>query len=1713
MTRLKFKNYFHNQIALLTLLALLTISCMPEKFEVKEDFNSTESDIQSTDETPTGNGNTSEQRKLTQVANFLQLGTLETTSTLSIFADFQDSFLLRGNNIIETLTISTKTNQSNFCIVVNFPGSTGTNAKNILVLSARVRSYYSTALNTKEFFFQIEPNNKTNNEIDCLTVSMNNSIQTIYSTTNIAYSLEEVCPSCSVNLSSTSLRIFNSTGVEQGDLSIANLFINSIPPIGSSVEQPTFCSENSTCSSIGFNCCLSGQCVNHGQVRPEVNNSSDKYIQALKIIGTRPELIKDYTDVFYVCSEMVPTDTPNNGSGEPDDPLQNANDLFEELTNYYNCLTPTIDEISICKRDFSNASNLMAAAPYGFAARLDDLTFANLNPLLLGNNITKIEFGGKVYFQEQLYPTDTAIPLDINYGSIGAKNDNLSTAQIASLQIPTASDATDDILSIYYKIDGTCEKLGSSLARCKKVYKQGQVSTPPRSSDHITGNQLFSLPTYVDTGFNVIVEVGGSPVPTGTDTWQLAGNNIVFDSVNFPVFDNQEIEITYFVSADITALTESRELAQSAVDSHCACDPLEDACSLKPIYTEVNGSSQVTSYVCIYPKPNTPDAPLQETVYISAKSVPQKFYDTNGVNYDLGTIGSEFGQEGNLFEYTDGHNLKPNNLSQYVGFNEIYGSMNNGSAAPVPPTVVEVEKGKVYDIFVDEGSFSTCLNCGTDYFSSMQKVFPNNFKYKGAGYSPDMVESRRVTNQGDHAADDTRFGRACFVPATMIPWTHISNSDVTTQRKNRMDAQHFLFANGYNKDWYGFDYGSIIGSFDGVTWFAVGGQRKIKAGSKKLYLSVNAYFGDLTINNTFKVIVNEEVPILNSGSLVLNDIDSDGAECQRAHLCQADNDCITQLGYDYACVNVSSYLTPWPQFDTNGNEISGSTNRSLASLIGGTQGEAKRCVYRGQGAMCAQNSLSVTSANSYASSTEAKVHTCSPNSTCAAITASNFNTKIARFAESPKSQNIQSFITDKTDSFGLAARNLGRPYNFYGSEQIPPATRIHLANLNIDGLCVPGKAPELATSNQDANFLLSTTMQADKMLNIGRTIASTVLQDENYYALCPSTNDDGDFTNTLAVSLNDVTHKPYAIRNNISTNALLLPSLTNLNFFNDDENPVTNIGYHKNTCLRAPGASCYSDFECAPNTFVSGKIKTLSSMNGEVSAAEQAFWEEELTCGGPRDRYLPNSIVPNPEYDLTQNRCCRETGNDFTYYTQKHEGSSFKVVNNVGTPLIPGVNQDLNDPERYTRTHTVYDKLISDPTNYPSLVSAASQPTIAHILNGDNIKQYKTLHLNNSRMCCTGHWVRNFASGTNGNGGGHTFTATKMQNIAISTFKTLNWNANNVPAVNNFPSNIPYDPELQTFTCTPEDHLTSDCEIKNITQGSTEEKKYLAWFGKFELLGIPQVLIETNNTIFKPLATEPMDIDGDLNDDFKAQDDISALKLPLENTIKDINTTGVADVNYSSEEFYSASSYDNFEIGSSKLKKVFSEESFNCCIPTGVAVPETTVDSQCCTGNVTNVGGPARCCLNDFTDVSVYTNRYVSSEGAFDGANETSDSDIDPKSGYVKKELVLEMSKNVCCSGQATYGYVIDEYYIPIDYDKTFNDARTRRWMYNETLDNDPSPTTGISRVDLFNAGVRWNDHVYCIPQELADRIVSGSSDSSGGGSGSGGSGSVQETN
>ena len=1582
---------------------------------------------------------------------FIQEGATRSISNIAMPVDFADSFLVRGkvlSQYLRTLPTSTK-----FCMVGSYTYISG--QQKFLIMSAKPKSYTDLAAKTTEYYLQVEPSNDSANQNDCLTYNLTNKLYSAVPNTvtpSVHFSFTQLCTDCTTSVTSGGLKLYFTNGEDVPTVTTSALILTIS---GSTTSSTNSCSDSTACRARGFDCCLQSQCVNDGAMRPGASDLAG-FLAAQEDVRLNPTRFTVYPQFFFVC-ESRPDSNGNNGGGSTTDPDYEAAIRIMELKQLYDCLNQVDGEFSYCTLKYSQANE---SIPGNFSASAsgynDDINFSSLNPALgtgdYANNIVKITYGGATLYEAN----KTA--LTGGTFQTGTSNDNLTSSQVVNITATLPSNAKDANLYLTYKVDGTCQKVSATLTKCTKTYVHASSDTT--SSMWHDSSKTYLLPSYADTSSSssVIVKVSGVVVPEDTTTWTKGSGSITFSGA-YTIYQNQKVEITYFVTNNAANLIKLRTAAQTAVNSMCTCATGVN-CGLKPILDAT--TSAVVNYECTYNTSTTTEPPVNQTVYVSNKNIAHRYYDTNGVNYD-DDYGSALNQELTAFSYTNNDVLKPNNVSQYVGFNEIYGSFaKSGTYVSRPAKRVSVKKDKLYDLLTVTGVFSSCTTCGSDYYTSLQKVFPSNFAGQGGGYQPDNYASSRVNNTGTYRSDDLLFGRACFVPATMIPWTHSTASTPRDQRRARLAGQHFLFANGYNRDWYGFDYGSLIGSFDGVTWFSIGNQRRIKATSSNLYLAVNAYVGDLNVDSNFTVNVYESTAF--SSDIADHDTETDGAQCQKSHFCSTDNDCFRQLGYDYTCQNVASVYTNWPQFDPAGSEIVGSVNRSLLSIIGGSNGQAKRCVYRGRGTPCLANLDSAGTATTYNSSTSVGHLTCSPNNSCLPLTTSGrFNDRIARFANTPLAQNIAG-ITPVSDTVGMGARVILRPFDYYGTKSIPSSATVALNSNNVQAICVPGKDISTAVDNFDLNQRHPNTRTdtSDKLYGVGP--ASPLTMTTRSLNACPATDALGTTMQVYDLALGDATLNMFSISQNMSSNLLNVSPLVSQNVFSSTNgSQVTAVGYQRNTCLRAPGASCFSDMECAPSAFVATKARA-ASLASILNVAEAKFWEEDLVCGNP-DFKVVNDGLLNPNFDLKKNRCCREFGKTMTVYTQREGDSSVEWCDQATSTIkVAGVNTQISNPSRYSRVHSVYDKMTCDRSQIPSksfalsLEADNSTQRLAQILG-----QYKTLDTLNQRTCCTQHWVRSFATE---NGGGHAFTKTKLQNIDKAMWKHVSWAKDDetsiVPAVNDDP-----------FECSSTQYLNASCEIKSFTPA--EEEKYLTWAGSLELVGIPQVAVGTNNQVYQ------------LVDD--NQNDNAASRIPLKDSenkamLLPVSGSNPADFTDTSNSYFSAANYSalNMVLSGSKnsMKKVFSESEFNCCIPAGQEVPTTTTNDQCCTG-FKATSGVQRCCLPDFTDLTVYLNRYVSSEGR--GLPDTA---YDQQTGYIKdpgQVQLLAAQKNLCCSGNAMMGVAISQLSIPLEngtYKPADTGSTTRRFNYRTDAVDNNTETGSVGSV--YDAGVRWNNHVYCVP-------------------------------
>lgn len=1640
------KKSLFTTLLLCLFLGSALFGCMPQGTPVREGLND-ESVLDDNDDS----NQTSGELSFPFEVNFFQSGVTQSSGALVLPLGHQDSFLLRGK-VIHDILKSLPSNTS-LCLMSHFPNAS---AKKVLVLNANIRSYNDVARGTTEFYLSLTPSDESANQTHCLTAGLLQVSQNNYQTNNLAFSFNDLCSSCTTGQSSNELLLYFNSGNLVPNAAVGALSLTLNLSNSSNNNNTQQCTSNSFCQSSGYSCCLNNQCVNDGAIQAGVDQSSSEFQAAQADVNTTPSNYTSYPQFYYVCGYSQPTD-PSNGS-DPANPNYAAQKRLLELNDLYRCLNPQYDEIAYCTLKFENAKSSInpndLSVPPGdtFSAPNEDLNFSQINNLISGssveNNIYEIRYAGDILYREN------DITFDPSDGYLNNDhNDTLASGQSAFINKRITGTPVDTDLYLTYKVDGSCEVLGASLARCKKSYTQGQVSTPPRPSDHNSASRLFRIPSYADLTYQVIVKVGGDIVASGASTWSLSGYDVSFESGI--VSTGQTVTIDYYVGSQLNSVLSSVISAQEEVNTKCECG--DDPCNLTPVYE----NNTIVNYDCVYPANDQEELPDTQIAYVSAKSMPHRFFDTNGTGFDNEDINLGEDQEGSEFTYTSNNPMKPNNQTTYIGFNEIYGSINDLADSPYPARMVQVKKNTNYDIFVEEGLFSGCANCGNDYESTLKRIFPESFASMGGGYSPEIYNSSRLYSTSTYNADDMKFGRACFVPATMIPWTHMTQADVKIQRRNRLKTQHFLYANGLNRDWYGFDYGSLIGSFDGVTWFSIGNERRIKTKSEKLYIAVNAYFSDLTVDNTYKVVVSESASVINAGSQVDHDLESSGAQCQQMHLCDTDNDCIRQLGYDYTCQNISQVKTSWPIFDSSGAEVVGSQTKTIASLVGGTNGSAKRCVYRGRGAPCDRTINSIESNNNtfYNGTTKTWSAMCSANHYCAQLSTSNFNNKIARYEGSPKKQNL-SEVSPQTDEAGLGARVIGRPYEYYGSNPVDGTVVSNLATNSISAVCIPGKNPNQLINGStfiNANQIApsSNIDRADKILSVGVSTANT---SDFSVALCPTTDTGGDFyhmnaaNTSLSLANLSTQFAKDAVNQNISSNIYDLTIFDDLGIYSSTNGSlITGKGIQRNTCLRAPGASCFSDLECVSSKFIADKVKTISDF-GSLNEAEQNFLTEQLVCGNPNRKTLSTG-ANNPDFDINENKCCRETNNKITITSADDQSSGSAPASCSGaTPAITGLNISYQSGSRNTRLQTVADVLQCGVGTYPALRrpvprAGADTPMDINLL----LNQYNTLDLMNQRTCCTGHWVRNFSAE---NSGGHKWGEGKHQNIDNDIFKDISWFADDSLGAN------PDDTDTEDFACTPENYTTLECEIKNLSPA--EEDAYLAWLSKLELIGIPQAVIPNENS--------PDGVTIDVTTNQAA----AAANTPLRETI----LAGEApDVDGDGNEYISLTSYDKLDM--TNLKQVFSEDEFSCCLPAGDTVPSDTTDNMCCTGTAVTQDNSRRCCLPDFSDVTVYLNRYISSEG-----RGLSSAAYDPKTGYIRdpaQVLQLAQAKNLCCSGNIQPGSAIANLNIPMEGDQVINQATSRRFTYRDDAVDSNAQTGSIG--SIYNAGLRWNTHYYCAPQ------------------------------
>lgn len=821
----------------------------------------------------------------------------------------------------------------------------------------------------------------------------------------------------------------------------------------------------------------------------------------------------------------------------------------------------------------------------------------------------------------------------------------------------------------------------------------------------------------------------------------------------------------------------------------CGCDrtDLQEMINNCPAYeyTVINrDTANEPIRIDCYTPPVTQNVPFEQMVSFSSRTAPHRFFNTDGIEKDI-AAGVE--AEETKFEYLDDGKILP--LQSPLSMNAILGQMSVTLDQTLPAKLVNVELDQVYFLSTTSGYYTPCPTCAKDSWISAFSAFPSSSTGVGlqaVGYTTERDTFSTNTTGGNY--EDTIFGRACWLPPTMIPFSHVAKTDADPtkasakeQRRARLRTQAALFANGYQRDWFGFNKGALIGSFDGVTWFAIGKGRIVKSSSTKLFLAINAPFADVATPTMHVVRVQAYDGITQAAQVdydpqyhQYHPYQNEAGNCQRYHFCANDTDCVTKLGWEYACADVKDLRTNWPKFDSNGNETPNtSVSLSLDQILQQKRfpnNATKRCVYRGAGAVCHNNSASLAPAEL----NKRKLLTCAPNFFCASTSAS-FNNKIARYAAP-----LEDIPVSRNHLIGKDANIMGRPEHYLGTSSLPSDIRTVIANnlvpfeataLINTGLCQPGKSlPTIATlaslSNPFNQHKAADDQKRTDFINQIGGCNSTLLSIYRHSS-CPVLGADGNYEMFAAASL-PVGYEARASNQN-SCGLESLPSTVSLNSSADtllsasafrtiearplNSQIIVNPTLVRDACLRRAGSACHTDLDCTPNKMHA----TQTDYFGKEffgNNAEKNYYSEFLVCGQAAPQPFPSSSAAYNNHDMSKNKCCREIGNDLTTYTSDVPQDTFVNAIKPYHPNTAGLNMSLvpgvspNNPNRYSRLATVEGiGSIAKP-----ILSGNIDRLGGDLLPKTNIMtpdQWKTLTEANSESCCGGGWVRKFSDGSN----------------------------------------------------------------------------------------------------------------------------------------------------------------------------------------------------------------------------------------------------------------------------------------------------------------------------------------------------------------------------
>jgi hypothetical protein len=257
------------------------------------------------------------------------------------------------------------------------------------------------------------------------------------------------------------------------------------------------------------------------------------------------------------------------------------------------------------------------------------------------------------------------------------------------------------------------------------------------------------------------------------------------------------------------------------------------------------------------------------------------------------------------------------------------------------------------------------------------------------------------------------------------------------------------------------------------------------------------------------------------------------------------------------------------------------------------------------------------------------------------------------------------------------------------------------------------------------------------------------------------------------------------------------------------------------------------------------------------------------------------------------------------------------------------------------------------------------------------------------------------------------------------------------------------------------------CLLTQTSPFSAKAKGIFSYLGRLELMGIPQIALESEAHFEDP--TTEGDLSCRLDPDNTGNTAYPAGVSGRYRAPKNLFTGAIREYISAGKEYYSAGDSTNF-LG---MKQIFKADEIVACHQAGTTMAVGSDPALCCTGLINSATN--KCQLNDYIDVSVYTNRYVSSEAKKLNAS------LFDQYGYVKDPSYvaqLACEKQMCASGTLAFGILVSRLKTP------GQEGIDRK--YYRFLEGSSAADNANNILNLFNRGLKINNHAYCVPAGMA---------------------------